>query len=193
MPDRPPPRSLEDDARFLARLHDLERGLGAPEGRHHGEPSPRARDIPGQWADRAPAHEPEDDGIGFLTDAIFEGHETVPPPAGLPRARRPLLDLFPAAPAERESALIHGAAGAASVIDSGLVDRAAADLGRAIPGAAPPAMARRMVLLLVLMALMLVGAAAAAWVFRDAANRAFSQWLHVPPAPAGNLPGRPPI
>ena len=43
------------------------------------------------------------------------------------------------------------------------------------------------------MALMLVGAAAAAWVFRDATNRAFSQWLHVRPAPAGNLPGRPPI
>jgi general secretion pathway protein A len=92
-----------------------------------------------------------------------------------------------------ERALIQGAAGSASVIDSGLVDRAAADLGRAIPGAAPPAMARRMVLLLVLTALMLVGAAAAAWVFRDAANRAFSQWLRVPPAPAGNLPGRPPI
>jgi hypothetical protein len=50
-----------------------------------------------------------------------------------------------------------------------------------------------MVLLLVLMALMLVGAAAAAGVLRDAANRAFSQRLHVPPAPAGNLPGRPPI
>jgi type II secretory pathway predicted ATPase ExeA len=91
-------------------------------------------------------------------------------------------------------ALIQGADGAASVIDAGLVDRAAQDLALQIPAEPRPPRVRAAVLVAAFLALMLAGGAGAVWVFRDAANDAFYRWLDVPPAPpapAPLLPERP--
>jgi hypothetical protein len=48
-------------------------------------------------------------------------------------------------------------------------------------------MLARVVMTIALIGLTLVGAAAAAWVFRDDAARAFLQWQSVPPAPGGPI------
>lgn len=95
MDERPPHGSPSDDQRFLERLHELDRGLGAPDGRHRGTPPPRAPEAVRGRAHHPAGDLPDDDPVGFLTEAIFEGHETVAPPAGLPRARSTRLDLFP--------------------------------------------------------------------------------------------------
>jgi type II secretory pathway predicted ATPase ExeA len=95
---------------------------------------------------------------------------------GIPRVVNQLCD----------RALAHGARGSASVIDATLVGRAADDLDLASPGGEPRTLMRNVVTAMALIALMLVGAAAATWVFRDAASRAFLEWQNVPPRPPGD-------
>jgi hypothetical protein len=130
----------------------------------------------------APADVPDADAAGFLTDAIVEGHETVAP------RRRPAARAAPAG----GLVVLTGREGlgkttvcrtAARDLDRRTlqslvfdppqsIDRAAADLDLAMPAAATRTIARRVVLTLIFIARMLVRAAAA-WVFRDAASRAF--------------------
>jgi len=90
-----------------------------------------------------------------------------------------------------EGALVDGARRRAAVIDAALIDRAAQDLGLQVARAAARPAGRRAVMAIAILALMPVGAAVVAWVFRDAASRAFQQWLQIPaarPAPAREVP-----
>lgn len=83
-----------------------------------------------------------------------------------------------------DRALTLGHQAAASVIDDRLVTAAAGDLNLGAPRSERRWLVRTVALGLAFALLMLLGAAAAAWVFRDAMARAVMQWAAIPPVPA---------
>jgi general secretion pathway protein A len=84
-----------------------------------------------------------------------------------------------------DRALSRGRETSANVIDAGLIEAAAEDLGLAYPVVERRAPLGRMVIAVALAVLMLGGAAAALWVFRDAVTRTIQQWQRAAPPPSG--------
>ena len=107
------------------------------------------------------------------------------------RPHRPLLDLFPPDGGERPPGPRRGTAlppqvprshAALETPDAPRLD----PLSNEVLGE-QRTMVAGVLMTIAVIGLTLVGAAAAAWVFRDDAARAFLQWQSVPPAPGGPI------